>query len=169
MNTVSVARQMRAAIWEVDPDLVVRGPEPLVAAATAPTRRAAIRTALFVLFALTAAFLAAIGIYGTFSWSVTQRTREIGVRMAVGAEPGRVLYAILGEAARLAFFGLIFAAALAWAGARLLRGLLYGVKPDDPLTIAGTSALVFLLCLTAAWPAARRAAHMSPADALRRE
>jgi predicted permease len=114
-------------------------------------------------------FLGAIGLYGVIAYTVNRRSREIGIRMALGAERRDVLQMVLRQGVTLAVIGTGIGLALSLAVMRLLASLLYGVKPTDPLTFAGSSALVILVALAASWLPARRAASIDPMQSLRTE
>ncbi len=131
-----------------------------------PARMAAIALGSFGVLAL---LLAAIGIYGVMSYVVAGRTREIGVRMALGAQPRDVLRLIVGQGMTLAFIGLGVGLALALAAARMLTSLLYGVSPNDPLTFAGVVLLLAAVAALACYVPARRATKVDPMIALRYE
>ena len=120
-------------------------------------------------FALTALFLAALGLYGVISYSVTQRTREIGIRMALGAERRSVLALVVGQGFRLAAIGVGLGAAGALLGGRMIQSQLFGVRADDPLTIAMTAAALLAAALLASYLPARRAVRVDPAVTLRSE
>jgi ABC-type antimicrobial peptide transport system permease subunit len=118
---------------------------------------------------LQALLLAAIGIYGVVAFSVAQRTREIGIRVALGATPARVLRLIMGQGFTLAAGGVVLGTGMALASSRILVGLLYGVGPRDPLTFAGVAAGLLAVALFACWIPARRALRVNPINALRYE
>jgi predicted permease len=114
-------------------------------------------------------FLGAIGLYGVVAFTVNRRSREIGIRMALGAERRDVLQMVLGQGLTLALIGTGIGLVLSLAAMRLLSTMLYGVRPTDPLTFAGSSALVILVALAASWLPARRAASIDPMRSLRTE
>src|SRR5262245_63595813 len=108
-------------------------------------------------------FLAAIGVYGVLAAQVTERRREIGIRMALGSSASDVFRLVMRDGARMTLLGIV-AGFLATAGmARLMTGLLYGVKPTDPVVIGGVAVLLATVALVATWLPARRAAHVNPA------
>ena len=120
-------------------------------------------------FALLALTLATIGLYGLISYSVSQRTREVGIRIALGAQPRDVLRLIVGEGARLAVMGIAAGVLAALGLTRLMRSLLFGVSAVDPLTFAAVALLVALVAVAASYIPARRAVRTSPINALRCE
>jgi putative ABC transport system permease protein len=124
---------------------------------------------LLSVFAGLALVLAAVGIYGVVAYAVSQRTREIGVRMALGARQGQVVMLMLWQGLRPAALGMTIGLAVALAAGRLIEGLLYEVPPYDPLTLAGVSAVLMAVVLMACAIPARRASTVPPADALRAE
>ncbi|MBV9886412.1 MAG: FtsX-like permease family protein, partial [Acidobacteria bacterium] len=120
-------------------------------------------------FAILALLLAAIGIYGVISYAVSQRTREIGVRMALGATPAGMLSLILRESLQLIFFGVVIGIAAALGLTRMLASMLYGVSSTDPLIFLSVTALLVVIALAACLIPARRAMQIDPMVALRHE
>ncbi len=133
------------------------------------TRQPKVRTILLSGFAALTLLLAGMGIYGVISQSVTQRTRELGIRAAVGARPRDLLTLIIGRGLRIAIAGLVLGGIGSLALERLISSLLYGVRPTDPLTIAMAIALFLLVALLASYLPARRALAIDPNVALRSE
>ena len=124
---------------------------------------------LAVAFGCVALALAAIGLYGVLSYGIARRRGEIAVRIALGARPGSVIAMILGETAVLLIAGLVLGGGLAYAASRLIDSRLYGVAPQDPLTLALAASLLVLVALSAAYLPAQRASRLDPMAALRRE
>ena len=120
-------------------------------------------------FGLLALLLASLGIYGVFAYSVSRRTREIGVRMALGARIADVLKLVLREGLILSAAGLVVGGAATLATTRLLKSFLYETSPTDPLTLIGIPLLLALVALLACWFPARRASRVDPMVALRSE
>jgi putative ABC transport system permease protein len=127
------------------------------------------RTLLFGLFGLTALFLAAVGVYGVISYFVSQRTRDIGVRLALGALPGDVLRMVLIQGIRLAAVGLAIGLIAALALGRAMNSLLFGITATDGLTLLGATLLLLLVALVACFVPARRAMNVHPIVALRHD
>jgi ABC-type antimicrobial peptide transport system permease subunit len=137
-----------------------------VAASVAQPR---FRTVLVGLFALTAMLIATCGLYGLMAYAVTQRRREIGVRMALGADRGDVVRLVLTRALRIVVAGLVVGLAAAAGVTRVLQRFLFGVTPTDPLAFTIVTLLLLVVGLMAAWLPARRASRIDAWDALRAE
>ena len=160
---------IREAIWSVDKDQPisrVSAMDDLIAASEAERRFALI---VFETFGVTALVLAAIGLYGVLAGSVTERTREIGVRMALGASRGEIVSLVVRQALAMTAAGVLIGAAGALFAGRGLQSLLFGVTPRDPVTYAGVVALLLTASVLAAWLPAWRAARVDPAVTLRAE
>ena len=168
-DPASLAAPARQVVGEIDPLLPTYSETPLsqvVSDSVAPRRFSMV---LLVLFAVMALFLAAVGLYGVVAYSVQQRTREIGLRMAIGAAPGDVLKLIIGGAMKLALAGVVLGLAAAAALARLVATLLFEVTPSDPASYAATSALLFAVVMIACYVPTRRAMRVDPTVALQAE
>ena len=165
----TLEKSVRRAVWSIDPQLAVSNlqtMEQAIRESEAPRR---FNTAVITAFALGAVLLAALGTYGVIAFSVAQRTQEIAVRMALGAQPTGVLRLVLGSGARLALIGCLLGLAGAASVTRLMQSLLFHVSPFDPVVLAAGAAVVLLLALTASFLPARRAAGIDPMEALRSE
>ncbi len=160
---------LRARIAEIDTDLPPPEIETMRAKMASLAAAQIFVMRLLALFAAIAIALAAIGIYGVLAYSVERRAREIGIRLALGAKPLRIMRLILGRGLRVALAGAIAGTAGGLALTRYLRSLLYGVTPHDPITLAGGCALVLAVALGAAYIPARRAVKQDPVAILRSE
>ncbi|MGB6947212.1 MAG: ABC transporter permease [Bryobacteraceae bacterium] len=127
------------------------------------------RTFLVGMFAVLALVLAALGLYGVVAYSVSQRTTELGIRVALGAQPGSIVKLVVLRAAGLAAVGLGIGLAITLAGSRLIARFLFGVSPADPVTLGIVSFVILFVALTASWAPALKAARVDPATALRAE
>lgn len=122
---------------------------------------------VFAIFASAALVLAAIGLYGIVSYTVTQRTREIGVRLALGAPPRRIVRAVVGQGVRLAVLGVVLGGALAYAAAGALRAILFETEPTDSTTFLAIGGMLVLVAAVASGGPAMSAARVDPLAALR--
>jgi len=168
-DPAALLERARSEVLTLDPDLPlfdVRTMEERVAAAVSATRFISIVLALFAALALA---LAAVGVYGVVSGAARARSREIGIRMALGARAGRVLRDVLQDALLLALVALAAGIPASLAATRVLRGVLYEVEPHDPATFAGVAVLIVATALLASWIPARRAARTDPIRVLRHE
>jgi ABC-type antimicrobial peptide transport system permease subunit len=168
-DPVALSPALRRVVRELDPDLPITGLRSMNDVLAASVARPRFTMSLMILFAGLALTLGAVGIYGVISYTVARRTQELGIRMALGAEPGRLARKVVGEGARLTMVGLIVGAIGAAAGTRLLSALLFGVSAMDPTTFIVAAALLTGVALIASWVPARRATRIDPAIALRRE
>jgi predicted permease len=160
---------IRRAVQRLDPDLPladVHTLDDIAAAANAQRRFVLVLTALFAAAAL---LLAAVGAYGVLAWTVRQRTRELGIRVALGADRRSVLLLVLGQGLRLAVLGLTIGCVAAVASGGLLRALLFGVSPRDAGTFAAAALTMLLISALAAFFPALSATRASPVEALRLE
>src|ERR1700683_1562686 len=163
---IAAARQKTA---EIDPDLPfsnVASMSEVVSASVAQPRLTAQFTGFFAALAL---MLTAVGIYGVLAYSVTQRTHEMGIRMALGASRGEILKMVVGRGMKLVLSGLVLGLVVSLAVTRLLTTLLFGTSARDPLTFAAVTLLLIVVALLAAYIPARRAAQVDPIVALRYE
>ena len=165
----AVETAVRQAVHAVDKRLAIADVRLLADLRRESTAQPRLQTALLAAFAALALTVAAIGIYGVMSYSVAQRTREIGIRTALGASGGSVLGMVLGDGLRLVAIGLTLGLGGALALARLLTALLFGVTPGDPEAMAFTLAVLGLVALAACFIPARRAMRLDPLAALRAE
>ncbi|HEV2860568.1 MAG TPA: ABC transporter permease [Pyrinomonadaceae bacterium] len=168
-DPLSLVPAVRSAVRSLDAELPfsqVATMEELLARSVAQRR---LSTLLLGVFAGTALLLAAIGIYGVMAYSVTQRTREIGIRMALGARRGDVVRMVLRQGMALALAGVACGLGGGLVAARLMRGLLYGVSAVDPLTFVGMAGVLTCVALLACYVPARRATKIDPLVALRAE
>ena len=157
------------AVWEGDPDAAVSNVATMDRVLANAISRPRFNALLLSIFSLVALILASVGIYGVMSYTVTQGTREIGIRLALGAQPRDVLRLVVGQGLVLTVIGLGVGVAAAFGLTRLMEKLLYGVTPTDPLTFAGVSVLLLVVALTACYLPARRATKVDPMVALRYE
>ena len=160
---------LRSAVWAIDPTLPISAVRTMESVVESANGSARFQTLLLGVFAAAAALLAAVGIYGVMSYAVSKQSREIGVRMALGANPGEVLCRVVRQGMAVALSGAGAGLAAAVLLTRLLSSLLYGVRSTDPATYAAVAALLLAIALAACYLPARRAAHIDPVKALRAE
>jgi putative ABC transport system permease protein len=165
----SLMTGLTGAVHAVDPELPVADLRTMNEVVEATLARPRVIATLLTTFALLALALAGVGVYGVMAYSVAQRTREIGVRMALGATPQSVFRLVLSEGLRFVVIGV--AAGLVAAGAltRLVETLLYDTPPLDPLTFALTALVLMLVAAVASFVPARRGTNVAPVEALRAE
>jgi putative ABC transport system permease protein len=164
-----VAEGIRAEIRRAAPDLPIQGTVTMDEAVAASVAQPRFRTVLLGLFATAAMLIASCGLYGLMAYAVTERRREIGVRMALGATRRDVLRLVLTRALRIVLAGLVVGLAGAAGVTRVLQTFLFGVTPTDPLVFTAVTLLVLAVGLMAAWMPARRATRIDPWAALRAE
>jgi putative ABC transport system permease protein len=166
---MAVASALTREVHQLDPDQPVADVRPMDEVVDQAVANARFNTLLLGVFAGVAFVLAAVGIYGVISYDVTERTNEIGIRMALGAQPQDVLKLVLGQGARLAVYGIVAGLAGAAALTRLMSAMLYGITPTDAITFAAISILLAIVALAASYLPSRRAMALDPVTALRHE
>ncbi|UCC84123.1 MAG: ABC transporter permease, partial [Gemmatimonadota bacterium] len=169
VGTVGFVDEVRAAVWEINPNLPVRGLQSLEELMGQSISRTSFTMALLGVAAGVALLLGVIGVYGVISYAVSQRSRELGLRMAMGAQASQVKGMVVRQGLVLSAIGVAIGVALAIGLTRLMAGLLFGVSPIDPLTFLAVAAGLIGVALIAAYLPARRAAGVDPMDVLRAE
>jgi putative ABC transport system permease protein len=168
-DPASITASAREAIHGVDADLPLAKVATLTTLVDNSLSQPRFAMLLLAAFGMVALLLAGIGMYGVISYSVAQRTQEIGIRMALGAERSNVFGMVLGQGARLTGLGIAIGLIAAAAVTRLLASFLYGVRATDPFTYAGVALLLLATALLACYLPARRATRVDPMVALRYE
>lgn len=169
LKTEAIAPDIRRVVQSIDPDL------PLIDLRTqreqidSTMQQERIFASLTAGFGVLALALACVGVYGVMSYSVARRTTEIGIRLALGAQPGQMRRMILRESSGLAVVGIVAGAGTALMLTRLVKSMLYGIQPNDPTTLCAGILLLLAVALAASWIPARRAASVQPMEALRHE
>jgi len=163
----AVVGPARTLLRTIDPGLVLHRPRPLEDVVARHRARERFTLLLMATFAGVALSLAAVGVYGVLSYAVTQRTHEIGVRMALGAQPGQVRASVLRHGALLAAAGIAVGGPVALGFSRVLRSLVFGVSPRDPIVFLVVAVVLSLVVLLAGYLPARRATQVHPLEALR--
>jgi ABC-type antimicrobial peptide transport system permease subunit len=169
LPTAQMIPELRDVLRQASPELAkstIVTMDQIVADSYGSQRMAA---HLLEFFGGMALLLCVAGLYGLLAYVVSQRTRELGVRIALGAQRSALMWMVLRQAAVMLLAGVLAGTGLAWASARLIRGFLYGVKAHDAWTLAAAAILLLLCGLLSAWLPARRAAAVDPLEALRAE
>jgi predicted permease len=169
LDTAAIPVQLRAQVQSVNPELPVFGAQMLHDVVSASLAQRRFSMEIVALFALTALLLAGLGIYGVISYIVSERTHEIGIRLALGAKSRDILRMVLRQGLGLAIAGAAVGLVGALIVSHLMAGVLYGVRPTDPLTFAGVALLLIGVALLACYIPARRAIRVDPLVALRYE
>ncbi len=157
---------VRSELAALDKDVPLSAPQSLAKVVNASVGERRFQATLLSVFALLALALAALGIYGVMAWTVAQRSREIGIRMALGADSALVQRMVVGGGLRLALLGVGLGVAGSLAGTRLLKTLVYQVSTSDPLTLAAAAGVLIFSAILASWLPARRATRVDPAVSL---
>jgi putative ABC transport system permease protein len=168
-DPLALGNSAREAIWSIDRDLPIPRIQTMEQNLSTRVAQRRLNMLLLGLFASVALVLSAVGIYGVMNYTVTQRTNEIGIRVALGAQIRDVLRLVVGEGMILALAGVVIGLVMTFAMTRLMASLLFGVSASDPLTFAAIAALLFGVALLACWIPARRATEVDPMVALRYE
>jgi ABC-type antimicrobial peptide transport system permease subunit len=164
-----LAASVVAAIHEIDPDQPVYDVRPMDEVVERSLSQDWLNTALLSLFASIALILATIGVYGVMSYSVGLRTREIGIRMALGSKRGALIWMVLRQGGRLAGIGILIGIFASLLLGRTLSALLYEIKPTDVLSFLSASLAVLIVAIAASFIPSRRAASVDPISVLRAE
>lgn len=169
LNPNQALRLIQDAAKDLDPALPLYSPGTLVQHLDLPLFPARMAASALGAFGVLALILAATGIYGVMAYAISRRTREIGIRMAIGASQGQVLAIVARRAVLLIGSGTVVGLGLAMAAGRFLQQILYGVQPTDPLTLAIVLLMMLVIASVACWIPARRAIRINPVTALRQE
>jgi putative ABC transport system permease protein len=164
-----LAAAIRVAVKEIDPSVPVFRVRPLAEIRAASLQQEKLGLGLLAGFTAAALLLATLGTYGVVTAAVQQRTTELGIRVAIGAQAGDILRLVLGQGLRLAALGSLWGLAGAWAASRLISSLLFATPPHDPLSYLAAATLLASIALAAAFLPARRATKVDPMVALRAE
>jgi ABC-type antimicrobial peptide transport system permease subunit len=168
-DPAAMAAQIRKVVNDFDPKLPVNSIKPLTTLIDDSVLRERMIAKLSVLLGIVAVVLASVGLYGVLAYSVTRRTNEIGIRLAIGAFPRDIVWMVLRETAILVAIGILVGVPIALGLSRYIESLLYGLTPGDAWTIVGVVLLMVLIALIAAIAPSRRAASVDPLRALRYE
>jgi ABC-type antimicrobial peptide transport system permease subunit len=168
-GTEGLMNEIRQAVWSVAPYLPLAEVRTLNDYYTRSMARTSFTLVMLAVAGGMALFLGIVGLYGVIAYSVSQRRHEIGIRMALGAGKSDVLKMVISQGIKLALIGMAIGLAGAMGLTRFLSGLLYGVKPGDPLTLVAVSALLMAVALLASYIPARQATKVDPISALRHD
>jgi predicted lysophospholipase L1 biosynthesis ABC-type transport system permease subunit len=168
-DPLTTAPDLRKAVWSIDKDQPVSHVQSMTEVISRSVSEPRFRTWLLGVFAAAGLTLTLVGIYGVVSYMAAQRTREIGIRVALGAQRSNVLQLVLSQGVRLTVIGAIAGVLGSLALARLLKSELFGIKPTDPVTLISAAVLMLLVALAACYLPARRATRIDPLEALRHE
>ena len=168
-GAAATASAVKAAVAQIDPDLPIGDVKTIEQVIDESTGQPRFRSFLIASFAGLALLLAAVGVYGLISFTVTQRVPEIGVRLALGANPWQVFSLVIGQGLRLAVVGVAIGLGVAVVATRLLRGMLFNTSATDPLIYASLALLLLTMAGVACYVPARRAMRVDPMRALRSE
>jgi putative ABC transport system permease protein len=169
VEPLSIVGAVRQAVWSIDPNQPISNVTTLEKVVADSIAQRRLNMLLMGLFGGLAMLLSAVGIYGLLSHAVTQRTQEMGIRIALGAQVGDVLRLVLKQGMTLALAGLGIGLICAFALTRLIRGLLFGVGPNDAMTFIVVAGVLTIVALLACYLPARRATKVDPLIALRYE
>jgi len=169
VGTPGFLEDVRRAVWSVNRDLPLQAVGPMSEFVARTTARTSFTLALLGIAAIVALILGLVGVYGVISYGVSLRTLELGMRMALGANAGRIRRLVLFQGLAIVAAGLVVGLGLALLVTRAMAGLLFGVRPTDPLTFALVAGLLMVVALAASYLPARRAARVAPMVVLRAE
>ena len=164
-----IVARVRALLLAVDPELMVVKGGTMHELLKAPLAQPRFGASLLGMFAVITLLLALVGVYGAMSATVTQRTRDLSIRLALGALPRELLWLVLREGLLIAAIGSALGISLALTATRLIRDVLYGIRPTDAPTFVGVAMLVMSAAAVACWIPARRASRLEPMQILRGE
>ncbi len=167
VDPVSLSSSIRRAVDDIDPKLAVAQARTLQSLVDRASAQMAFTMVLIGIAGSVALALGIVGIYGVMSYIVSQRKGEIGVRLALGAEPQAVAAMILRQGSVVTGIGAVVGLLVSLAGSRLIASLLFGIGPRDPMVFVGTTVILLIVATLACWLPARSAARLSPLEALR--
>jgi ABC-type antimicrobial peptide transport system permease subunit len=164
-----IAKDVQRVLHDLDPALPLYNVKPMISVVSSSMAQLSFTMLILGVASAVTLLLGAIGLYGVIAYIVGMRTREFGVRIALGAQPRAVATMVARQGMALTGIGIVFGVALFALVARYLRSLLYGIEPGDPLTLVGVSLVLVMIAALASWVPARRAARSDPMNALRAE